>query len=301
MKGWTAKPDEVVKYKTYELNIDMNLNEIVKNALLEDVGSGDHSSLAAVPADAKGKMKLLAKANGIIAGIEVAKEVIRQVDNSISMKCFKTDGDGISFGDVVFELEGSARSMLTAERTLLNFMQRLSGIATVSKQYADAVRGTKTKILDTRKTTPNLRTLEKYAVKIGGSQNHRFGLFDMIMLKDNHIDFSGGIEKAIDDTHKYLKNNNLDLKIEIETRTTEEVKRVVKHGKIDRIMLDNFTPDKIKEALTLISGKYETEASGGITLENIKEYAQTGVDYISIGALTHQIKSLDLSLKFIAL
>jgi len=279
----------------------MKIPEIVKNALLEDIGSGDHSSLASVPAEAKGKMKLLAKANGIIAGIEVAKEVLRQVDESISMKCFKTDGDTITFGDVVFELEGPARSMLTAERTLLNFMQRLSGIATVSKQYADAVKGTKTKILDTRKTTPNLRALEKYAVKIGGSQNHRFGLFDMIMLKDNHIDFAGGIEKAIDSTHEYLKNNGLHLKIEIETRTIEEVKRVVKHGKIDRIMLDNFTPDKIKEALALIAGKYETEASGGITLENIKEYAQTGVDYISIGALTHHIKSLDLSLKFIAM
>jgi nicotinate-nucleotide pyrophosphorylase (carboxylating) len=191
--------------------------------------------------------------------------------------------------------------MLTAERTLLNFIQRMSGIATISKQYADAVKGTKTKILDTRKTTPNLRALEKYAVKTGGAENHRFGLYDMIMLKDNHIDFAGSIEKAIDDTHEYLKKNGLNLKIEIETRTLDEVKRVVEHGKIDRIMLDNFTPEKIKEALKLIDGKYETEASGGITLKNIKEYAETGVDYISIGALTHHIKSLDLSLKFIAL
>ena len=278
----------------------MNLPEIIKNALAEDIGNGDHSSLASVPENAKGKMKLLAKANGIIAGIEVAKEVLRQVDSTISMKCFKKDGDEITFGDVVFELEGSARSMLTAERTLLNFMQRLSGIATVSKQYADAVMDTKTKILDTRKTTPNLRELEKYAVKIGGSDNHRFGLFDMIMLKDNHIDFAGSIEKAIDDTHKYLKKNNLNLKIEVETRTIDEVKRVVKHGKIERIMLDNFTHDRIVEALKIIKGKYETEASGGITLENIKEYAQTGIDFISIGALTHHIKSLDLSLKFTA-
>jgi len=278
----------------------MTIPEIVKHALLEDIGSGDHSSLASVPEEAKGKMKLLAKANGMIAGIEVAKEVLKQVDPSISMQCFKNDGDEITFGEVVFELEGPARSMLTAERTLLNFMQRLSGIATVSKQYADAVQGTKTKILDTRKTTPTLRELEKYAVKIGGSENHRFGLFDMIMLKDNHIDFAGGIEKAIDHTCEYLKKTGLNLKIEIETRTLEEVKRVVKHGKIDRIMLDNFTPEKIKEALKWIAGKYETEASGGITLENIREYAQTGVDYISIGALTHHIKSLDLSLKFIA-
>jgi nicotinate-nucleotide pyrophosphorylase (carboxylating) len=279
----------------------MTNQEIIKQALKEDIGSGDHSSLASIPESAKGKMKLLAKANGIIAGIEIAKEVLRQVDSTISMQCLKKDGDEIRVGDIVFELEGPARSMLTAERTLLNFMQRMSGIATVSKQYADAVKGTHTKILDTRKTTPNLRALEKYAVKIGGSENHRFGLFDMIMLKDNHIDFAGGIEKAIDDTHNYLKKHNLSLKIEIETRTLDEVKRVVNHGKIDRIMLDNFTPEKIKEALQIIDGKYETEASGGITLENIKEYAQTGVDFISIGALTHHIKSLDLSLKFIAL
>jgi len=279
----------------------MNLSQLIKHALQEDIGNGDHSSLAAIPETAKGKMKLLAKENGIIAGIEVAKEVLRQVDPAISMQCLKNDGDEIIIGDIVFELEGLARSMLTAERTLLNFMQRMSGIATVSKQYTDAVKGTKTKILDTRKTTPNLRAFEKYAVKIGGSENHRFGLYDMIMLKDNHIDFAGGIEKAIDDTHEYLKKNRLNLKIEIETRTLDEVKRVIKHGKIDRIMLDNFTPEKIKEALQLIDRKYETEASGGITLKNIATYADTGVDYISIGALTHHIKSLDLSLKFIAL
>jgi nicotinate-nucleotide pyrophosphorylase (carboxylating) len=279
----------------------MNLQQLIKNTLQEDIGSGDHSSLASIPENAKGKMKLLAKENGIIAGIEVAKEVLWQVNPAISMKCFKEDGDEIRVGDIVFELEGPARSMLAAERTLLNFMQRMSGIATTSKQYADAVKGTNTKILDTRKTTPNLRALEKYAVKIGGSENHRFGLYDMIMLKDNHIDFAGGIEKAIDDTHEYLKKHSLNLKIEIETRTLEEVKRVVHHGKIDRIMLDNFPPEKIKEALQWIDGKYETEASGGITLENIKKYAETGVDFISIGALTHHIKSLDLSLKFIAL
>ena len=279
----------------------MILPKIIKNALQEDIGSGDHSSLAAVPETAQGKMKLLAKEKGIVAGIEVAKEVLRQVDSSILVHCYKNDGDALNVGDIVFELEGKARSMLTAERTLLNFMQRMSGIATVSEKYADAVKGTKAKILDTRKTTPNLRVLEKYAVKIGGCENHRFGLYDMIMLKDNHIDFAGSIEKAIDNTHDYLKKNGLDLKIEVETRTLEEVKRVVTHGKIDRIMLDNFTPQKLKEALKLIDGKYETEASGGITLENIKEYAQTGVDYISIGALTHHIKSLDLSLKFIPL
>ena len=276
----------------------MTIPELIKTTLQEDIGSGDHSSLAAVPKDTKGKMKLLVKENGIIAGIEVAKEVLRQVDPSITMNCFMKDGDAIVVKDIVFEIEGPSRSMLTAERTLLNFMQRLSGIATVSKQYADAVKGTKAKILDTRKTTPNLRELEKYAVKIGGCENHRFGLYDMIMLKDNHIDFAGGIPKSIDDTHEYLQKNGLNLKIEIETRSIEEVKRVLKHGKIDRIMLDNFTPEKLKEAVQLIAGKYETEASGGITLQNIKEYAQAGVDYISIGALTHHIKSLDLSLKF---
>jgi len=279
----------------------MNIFELIKQALREDIGSGDHSSLAAIPEAAQGKMKLLVKEAGIIAGIEVAREVLQQVDPSIAMQCFKKDGDAIAVGEVVFELEGPAQSMLTAERTVLNFLQRMSGIATVSKQYADAVKGTKTKILDTRKTTPNMRELEKYAVKIGGSENHRMGLYDMIMLKDNHIDFAGGIEKAIDATHEYLKQHGLDLKIEIETRTMEEVKRVVKHGKVDRIMLDNFSPQAIKEALLLIDGNYETEASGGITLQNIREYAQTGVDYISIGALTHHIKSLDLSLKFIAL
>jgi nicotinate-nucleotide pyrophosphorylase (carboxylating) len=256
----------------------MKIPELIKQALCEDIGSGDHSSLAAIPETAKGKMKLLVKEAGIIAGIEVAREVLQQVDPAISMHCFKKDGDEIAVGEVVFELEGPARSMLTAERTVLNFLQRMSGIATVSKQYADAVKGSKAKILDTRKTTPNMRELEKYAVKIGGSENHRMGLYDMIMLKDNHIDFAGGIEKAIDATHEYLKNNGLDLKIEIETRTMEEVKRVVKHGKVDRIMLDNFSPKTIKEALLLIGGKYETEASGGITLQNIKEYAQTGVD-----------------------
>jgi nicotinate-nucleotide pyrophosphorylase (carboxylating) len=279
----------------------MSFPEIIKLALQEDIGSGDYSTLASVPENAQGKMKLLVKENGIIAGIEVAREVLRQVDASISMKCFKNEGDEVSVGDIVFELEGAARSMLTAERTLLNFMQRLSGIATVSKQYADAVKGTKAKILDTRKTTPNFRAFEKYAVKIGGSENHRFGLYDMIMLKDNHIDFAGGIEKAIDSAHEYLTQKGLNLKIEIETRTLDEVKRVVKYGKVHRIMLDNFTPKQITEALKVINGKYETEASGGITLQNITEYAQTGVDYISIGALTHHIKSLDLSLKFVAI
>ncbi|MBP1672649.1 MAG: nicotinate-nucleotide pyrophosphorylase (carboxylating) [Bacteroidetes bacterium] len=277
----------------------MSIEEIVKQTLLEDIGSGDHSSLACIDPSIIGKMKLLVKEDGILAGVEVANEVIRQVNPAIKMTQIMNDGDSIKVGDIVFELEGPAQSMLTAERSLLNFMQRMSGIATCSKKYADAVAGTKTKILDTRKTTPGLRIFEKYAVHLGGSENHRFGLYDMIMLKDNHIDFAGGIEKAIDTTRSYLKNNQLDLKIEIETRNLDEVKRVIAHGGVDRIMLDNFSPDKIKEALTLINGQFETEASGGITLENIRGYAESGVDFISIGALTHHIKSLDLSLKFV--
>jgi len=277
----------------------MSIEEIVKQTLQEDIGSGDHSSLACIDKSIIGKMKLLVKEDGVLCGVEVAKEVIRQVDPEIRMTQYLHDGDLIHKGDIVFELEGPAQSMLTAERTLLNFMQRMSGIATNSKKYSDAVKGTKTKILDTRKTTPGLRIFEKYAVQVGGSENHRFGLYDMIMLKDNHIDFAGGIEKAIDTTHAYLTKNNLDLKIEVETRNLEEVKRVIEHGGVDRIMLDNFTPEMILEALRLINGKYETEASGGITFENIRGYAESGVDFISIGALTHHIKSLDLSLKFV--
>ena len=277
----------------------MNLENIVKQTLAEDIGSGDHSSLACIDKSIIGKMKLLVKEDGVLCGVEVAKEVIRQVDPEIRMTQFLHDGDLIHKGDIVFDLEGPAQSMLTAERTLLNFMQRMSGIATTSKKYSDAVKGTKTKILDTRKTTPGLRLFEKYAVQVGGSQNHRFGLFDMIMLKDNHIDFAGGIENAIDATRAYLKKNNLNLKIEIETRNLEEVKKVIQHGGVDRIMLDNFTPEMILVALRLINGQYETEASGGITFDNIRGYAESGVDFISIGALTHHIKSLDLSLKFI--
>ena len=277
----------------------MNIEEIVKQTLQEDIGSGDHSSLACIDKSILGKMKLLVKEDGVLCGVEVAKEVIRQVDPEIRMTQYLHDGDLIHKGDIVFDLEGPAQSMLTAERTLLNFMQRMSGIATNSKKYSDAVKGTNTKILDTRKTTPGLRIFEKYAVHVGGSENHRFGLYDMIMLKDNHIDFAGGIEKAIDTTHEYLSKNNLDLKIEIETRNLEEVKRVIEHGGVDRIMLDNFTPEMILVALRMINGKYETEASGGITFENIRGYAESGVDFISIGALTHHIKSLDLSLKFV--
>ena len=276
----------------------MSKEEIIKKALEEDIGNGDHSSLACIPYSEQGVMELKVKADsGIIAGIEVAKEVVRQVDPSIHMTTFKKDGDTVHRGDIVFTLEGPARSMLTAERTLLNFMQRMSGIATTTHQYVECIKGTKTRLLDTRKTTPNMRIFEKQAVKIGGGENHRFGLFDMIMLKDNHIDFAGGIEKSIDVTRKYLSDNHLNLKIEIETRSVDDVRRVVEHGGVQRIMFDNFTPDMIREALPIVNGQYETEASGNITLENLRSYAETGVDFISVGALTHQIKSLDLSLK----
>ena len=275
----------------------MTVHETIIAALAEDIGNGDHSSLACINPTIQGQMRLLAKADGIVAGIDVAREVLHCVDPAITMEQFKNDGDEIHKGDVVFIIRGSSQKMLTAERTLLNFMQRMSGIATTARTYADAVKGTKTRILDTRKTTPNMRVFEKYAVQLGGCTNHRFGLFDMVMLKDNHIDFAGGIEKAIDTTRKYLKDNNLDLKIEIETRNLQEVQRVIDHGGVDRIMLDNFTPALVKEAVNLIQGRYETEASGNITLANLREYAEAGVDFISVGALTHHIASLDLSLK----
>ena len=276
----------------------MTREEIIRQSILEDVGDGDHSSLSCIDKSKQGSMQLLVKEDGIIAGIEVAKEVLAIIDPEIKMEQFLHDGDTVRKGDIAFILTGSVQSMLTAERTVLNFMQRMSGIATETHRYVKMVEGTNVTILDTRKTTPNMRYFEKYAVKVGGAENHRFGLFDMIMLKDNHIDFAGGIEQAIDRTHNYLKEKNLNLKIEIETRSLDDVRRVMAHGGVDRIMLDNFTPDMIREAVKIIGGKYETEASGGITDQTLRQYAETGVDYISVGALTHHIKSLDLSLKF---
>ncbi len=276
----------------------MTSEEIIKLALTEDVRDGDHSSLASVDANKTGEMELLAKENGILAGIEVAKKVFHEVDSTLEIELLKNDGDEIEVGEIILTVRGSVRSMLTAERTVLNFLQRMSGIATSTKSYVNLIKDFKTKILDTRKTTPNMRYFEKYAVKIGGAVNHRFGLFDMIMLKDNHIDFAGGIKEAIEKTQRYLAHHNLNLKIEIETRSLEEVKQVLEVGGVDRIMLDNFTPQQLAEALKVINGKVETEASGGITKENIVNYAATGVDYISVGALTHHIRSLDLSLKF---
>lgn len=274
-----------------------HLLPIVRAALAEDLGDGDHTSLSTIPTTAEGKAHLVAKEHGVIAGIEVAAAVFEEVDRDLKFVAWKADGEEIAPGDIIFEVSGKSIAILSAERLALNFIQRMSGIATFTKRVVQKAQGTNTKILDTRKTTPNLRMLEKYAVAAGGGHNHRFGLYDMIMIKDNHIDFAGGIVPAIEACHQYLKQHNKWLKIEVEVRTFQELEEVLTHGGIDRIMLDNFTPQDIREALRSIAGRYETEASGGITLENIIAYAETGVDYISVGALTHHIKSLDLSLK----
>lgn len=274
-----------------------NLLEIIELAYKEDVGNGDYSSLATIDAKETGSAKLLVKENGIIAGIEVAKAVCDYYSKSLSIKTFLKDGDPVKIGDIAFTVSGTQQDILKAERTILNFMQRMSGIATETNKYVKAVEGLKTKILDTRKTTPALRAFEKEAVAIGGGTNHRFGLYDMIMLKDNHIDFCGGIEKAIEKTLKYLDANKLDIKIEIETRTFADIEKVIKTGNIQRIMFDNFSIEDTRKAVDMVSGRFETESSGGITLVNIRNYAECGVDFISVGALTHHINSLDLSLK----
>ena len=275
----------------------MTLDEIIDAALKEDIGDGDHTSLSTIPASAHGKARLLVKEAGIICGIDVAIKVLNKVDPSVVIQKMLSDGDSVKPGDVAFTVEGSSISILTAERLLLNFMQRMSGIATTTNLYVQKLEGTNTRLLDTRKTTPLLREVEKYAVKIGGGENHRFGLFDMILVKDNHIDFAGGIGNAIIAVEAYLKAKGLNLKIEIEARTIDDVKEILGHRDIHRIMLDNFTPALMKEAVALINGRAETEASGGITIDNLREYAETGVDFISVGALTHHIKSLDMSLK----
>ena len=273
------------------------LDEFIRKSLQEDIGDGDHSTLACIPAEAKGKATLLVKEAGVLAGLEVAKRIYELVDPSTELVCFKSDGDRIEVGEVVFEVQGSSRTILSTERLVLNCMQRMSGIATQTANVLEKIKGCSTRILDTRKTTPGMRFLEKWAVKIGGGENHRFGLYDMIMLKDNHVDYAGGIEKAIDKTKQYLSETGKQLKIEIEVRSMDELVQVLKHGGVDRIMLDNFSPEKLIEALKIIPAMYETEASGGITMENIRPYAETGVQFISIGALTHSVKSLDLSLK----
>lgn len=279
------------------MTITKQIEQLVGMALQEDIGDGDHSSLSCIPETAQGEMRLLVKQDGILCGIDVAREVLRQVDSAIEMEQYLKDGDRIAKGDVAFRLKGSAQKMLTAERTVLNFMQRMSGIATATRICVDEVKDTGVTLLDTRKTTPNMRIFEKYAVKTGGAQNHRFGLFDMMMLKDNHIDFAGGIERAIDAARTYQEERGLNLKIEIETRSLDDVRRVMQHGGVHRIMFDNFTPDRIREAVRIVDHRYETEASGGIVRETLHDYAETGVDFISIGAFTHHIASLDLSLK----
>lgn len=277
----------------------MTIDSIIENALQEDIQDGDHSSLATIDTDAQGKAELIAKEKGIIAGIAVAKKVFHKVDSGLIFNQLVNDGDDIKAGDKIFIISGKAISILSAERLALNFMQRMSGIATSTNMYVQQLRGTKTKILDTRKTSPNLRLLEKEAVRLGGGENHRMGLYDMIMIKDNHIEFAGGIQQAIESTHAYLKRKDKSLKIEIEVQNFTQLDEVLSVGQIDRIMLDNFSPKDTIEAVKLINGVYETESSGGITLENIKDYARAGTDYISVGALTHHIKSLDLSLKAI--
>ncbi|MES2776401.1 MAG: carboxylating nicotinate-nucleotide diphosphorylase [Bacteroidota bacterium] len=282
-----------------EAVFDAHLQHLVEEALKEDVGDGDHSTLCCIPAGKRGKAVLKIKQDGILAGVAVAEKIFDIVEPSATMKIYKRDGETMQYGDVAFDLEASIHTILKCERLVLNTMQRMSGIATLTKTYADKLAGYKTKILDTRKTTPNFRLLEKEAVKIGGAYNHRFALYDMIMLKDNHIDYCGGIEQAIEKAYQYVQTEKPGLKIEVETRSLADVQKVMAagQGKVFRIMLDNFTPELITEALAIINGAFETEASGGINLETIQAFAATGVDYVSVGALIHQAKSLDLSLK----
>lgn len=275
----------------------MTIDDIIAEAVHEDIGDGDHTTLATMPANAPGKAKLLIKGSGILCGVDLADRIFRFIDPDIRLNICIHDGSSVKYGDVAFEVTGRKASILKAERVVLNFMQRLSGIATATNHAVKQLEGLRTKILDTRKTTPLLRELEKYAVKTGGGENHRMGLYDMVMIKDNHVDYAGGIVQAIDAVQKYLKECGKNLKIEIEVRNFNELQQVLSHGKVDRIMLDNFPVNDVKEAVILVGGRFETEASGGITNETLRDYAETGVDYISMGALTHQIQSLDMSLK----
>ena len=276
-----------------------NFNDFIREAFAEDVGTGDHTTRATLTSTKTGKMHLLVKEAGIIAGIEAAKFIFDDVSDEILFTEKIKDGTLVKQEDIAFTISGPTNQLLTAERLVLNIMQRMSGIATKTNQYQNLCKGTKAKVLDTRKTTPLFRFFEKWAVVIGGGANHRYGLFDMILIKDNHIDFAGGIIQAIDASNKYLKENGLKLQIEVECRTIEDVKKVMAHGKVNRIMLDNFSPEQVKKAVELINGKYETEASGGITEKIIRDYALAGVDFISVGALTHHVSSIDLSLKAI--
>lgn len=276
---------------------DEQVTLLINNALAEDIGDGDHSTLSTIDAKASGKAVLKVKQAGILAGMEVAEKIFTMMDPATIFTKYKIDGDEMQAGEKAFEVSAKVHTILQCERLVLNCMQRMSGIATLTNQYVRKLSGYKTKLLDTRKTTPNFRVLEKDAVRIGGAVNHRFGLYDMIMLKDNHIDYCGGVKNAIEKAYTYVQTQKPGLKIEVETRSLEDVKIVMETGKVDRIMLDNFTPAQINEALTIINGKYETEASGGINFDNLEAYAATGVDYVSSGAIIHQAKSLDLSLK----
>lgn len=273
------------------------LEQIIDNALREDIGEGDHSTLACVPENAKGTAKLLIKENGILAGVELAQMIFKRFDPNLKVEVFIEDGTAVKVGDIAFVVSGSSRSILSTERLVLNFMQRMSGIASQTNRICRLIEGTNARLLDTRKTTPGIRYMEKWAVRIGGGYNHRFALYDMIMLKDNHVDYAGGIKSAIERTHNYLRSNGKQLKIEVEVRNERELHEVIEIGGVDRIMLDNFTPEEIRTALPLIPKTIETEASGGITEANIRAYAETGIDFISVGALTHSVKSMDMSLK----
>lgn len=279
------------------LNVDQLEDKLIELAFAEDIGDGDHTTLCCIPEDAVGKSHLLVKEDGILAGVEVARKVFNKFDPTLKMTVFIKDGTSVKKGDIAFVVEGRVRSLLQTERIMLNIMQRMSGIATMTHKYVQRIAGTGAHVLDTRKTTPGMRMLEKQAVKIGGGMNHRIGLFDMILLKDNHVDFAGGIENAIDRCHTYLKEKHLNLKIEIEVRNFEELHRVLDKGGVDRVMLDNFSVADTKKAVDIIDHRVEVESSGGITFETIRDYAEQGVDFISVGALTHSVKGLDLSFK----
>lgn len=279
------------------LGVEELNDRLIDLAFAEDIGDGDHTTLCCIPKDAVSESKLLIKEEGIFAGEEIAKQVFHRYDPTLQVEVFILDGAHVKPGDIVMSVKGKIQSLLQTERLMLNILQRMSGIATMTNRYVKRVEGTKTHILDTRKTTPGMRMLEKAAVKIGGGMNHRIGLFDMILLKDNHIDFAGGIENAITRCHNYLKEKGKDLKIEIEVRSFDELNEVLRVGGVNRIMLDNFTPEQTREAVALIAGRYETESSGGITYDTIRDYAECGVDFISVGALTHSVKGLDMSFK----
>lgn len=273
------------------------VDKLIDLSFAEDIGDGDHTTLCCIPEEARGKSRMIIKEEGILAGVKIAEEVFNRFDSTLKVEILINDGTKVKPGDVAMVVEGRVRSLLQTERLMLNIVQRMSGIATITHKYMELLKGTKAKVLDTRKTTPGMRILEKMAVKIGGGENHRIGLFDMILLKDNHVDFAGGISNAIDRCHEYLEAKNKDLKIEIEVRSIDELNQVLEHGGVNRIMLDNFSVEDTRMAVDLIGGKYEIESSGGITLDTIRSYAECGVDYISVGALTHSVKSLDISFK----